>query len=251
MTNYLVLQAVEASGLAGLRPSWCLAAASGAGAAGWVDLPEGFAFLGSWPVFGVLVAVAVFEHLAERDVDLTRLIYTLRLGLTAGAAWVSQGTMAAFGEQTPTWVQQAGGIALAVVVALLRAEVRRRTMDATEDVGDPAKWIARGEELTLVVGAVLLLFAPIVLLVLLVLMVLGAAALLVMARLIERRFRRACPSCGEAARKEAQRCPGCGGSLVPERWLGLSPRLDERLRQLAAGSRERSESALQADASSG
>ena len=88
------------------------------------------------------------------------------------------------------------------------------------------------------VGVVLLMFAPTVMLVLAILVVVLMLASLgvihVAERHLDRRNRKACPSCSEMVRKEALRCKSCGTALEPEKRLGTT--LSSRLRRLTTRS---------------
>lgn len=224
-----VLRALEIAGLSGIRPSWVLVVTSIAGALGYVVFPDGVGFLATWPGAGALLIFAVLEHLAERDTDILQVFGAVQLGLSAATALVTSGAVSRLDGHAPPWALQAGAVVLALATIGARRKLKMRLLELSANVATPAKWIARIEEGGFVLGAFLVLASPLIMLGVVILLAIASAFGLGALKAFDLTRRRACPSCGYGARKEAQRCAKCHAALHPETVLALPPRLGQRL----------------------
>ncbi|HJL04731.1 MAG TPA: zinc ribbon domain-containing protein [Polyangiaceae bacterium LLY-WYZ-15_(1-7)] len=234
MSDQSTLQIVEVGMLAGLRPSFAVAASSLAMGFGAVDAPEGFAFL-AHPVGMVLaVAFAIGEWLYERDhaVGAETTMRFVRVGLALAAAVASQATVAQAQEYQLGSLEIASGGGTAMTLALVRSAVRERIVEYVEGAG--TTWIARLEDAGFLTFAIFIVLFPLLPLLILLLLALGSAALFAAALVVDRTRRRPCPACGHAARVEALRCPACQEGLDPAAWLRPPERIAKRVERLVA-----------------
>jgi hypothetical protein len=123
-------------------------------------------------------------------------------------------------------VEQAGFLALALVINLALTWVRGEVRDFVESIHLERiwAWLETGGAFA---GLALLALAPAVGLALVVLLAAGSVALWIGTRaaaaVADAARRRACPSCSKNIRVEAQRCRFCHAEVEPLKWLGQAP----------------------------
>lgn len=229
-----ILRVLELAGLSGVRPSWVLVGTAVAGALGYASFPPGMEFLATWPGAGALLVFAVVEHLAERDTDMLQIFGAVQLGLSGATALLASGALTRVSGQAPPWALSAGAVVLALVTIGVRRKLKLKLMELSANISTPARWMARIEEGGMVLGALLVVFAPVLLLAGVVLLAIAGAFGLGALKVADRVRRVPCSACGHPARREASRCPKCHATLAPAVQLRLSPRLEERLARVLA-----------------
>lgn len=180
-------------------------------------------------------ATQLVDAAAERMVDETE----GRLGAAPLTSTMSAGTtevadtIKMLENEHASPAEKGALFGVAVFLQGLLTWVRGRARETFDHLDMPTIW-TWFETGGVGVGVVLLMFAPTVMLVLAILVVILMLASLgvihVAERHLDRRNRKACPSCSEMVRKEALRCKSCGTALEPEKRLGTT--LSGRLRRL-------------------
>lgn len=216
-----LLRACELGSLSGVRPAWLLAALSAAAALGYLSLPPPLEPLGTWPSVGALLVLAVVERLTERDSDLSALVGSVQLGLSAAAALCSTEVLArSVGQVSPSWVR-AAAVLFALATLGARRELKARLTTWARDLRSPVRWLARIEEGGLVCAGLLVVLAPFALAALWLGLALAAVGSGWLLASLEARNRVACAHCPARIRREAQRCPACRGAVEPALRLTL------------------------------
>lgn len=147
---------------------------------GLVDLPEGYAFLSSWPAIGTLAALLAVEEVVDKVAGadhLNDLVQTL-VRPAAGALVM----LAVTQGELPPEVAAAAGLALAGTAHATKAGVRPLVTMGTAGIGNPLVSVL--EDLLAIAAVVVALVVP-------VLVVLVLAGLLVVAAFALTRGRRA------------------------------------------------------------
>lgn len=217
----LVARVVSGSSLAGARSSLTLLLLGVAGRMGWLEGPEDSWFASDIGL-AVLLALTVMEEFAEQDEDMQAVLTAVNYGVrgTGGAltAWTLQHAGA---EQLPTWVAPLVGAGLAVGTHHLRSKLHASLRGVGDGLLSPRSWLGWLEVGGVVGLCVAIVLAPAIALVFVVLATIAGALALVLRRVADRQLNyRACPQCGQLARKEAWRCPHCRAGIPIERWLG-------------------------------
>ena len=143
---------------------------------GFVDLPEGYEFLSSWPAIGVLAALLLIEEVVDKIAGADHandLVQTL-VRPAAGALIMLAVT---HGDLSPE-VAAAAGVALAGTAHATKAGVRPVVTLGTAGVGNPVVSVV--EDLVAVGAVIVALVVPV--LVVLVLAGLAAAAVFALRR---------------------------------------------------------------------
>lgn len=190
-------------------------------------------------VLGGLGVLAVIEHFwrgTELYADLVEQLPWDRLPVLIGIWLMFMGSFANAAE-LPAERSEPGGSSLGIGMgsALLGVSLtlhwgvawaRRRMLELLRDLGmmQLYNWL----EPLGVIGLLLMVMAlPVVALGLALtasgVLAFFAASIKVIERRVDRSHRRACPSCGHAARAEASRCPSCGASIAVTRNLSVAP----------------------------
>ncbi len=222
MIPELVARLLSTSALAGTRGSLTLLG---------LALAARFGLLGAvqpWMTsnvgLGLLLALVVLEELAEQDEDLQALFDLFAYALRGGAGVLAAGTIQASAEGAGVALPEWGAALLGAGVATATHHLRAKLHEQLHGIGDgllsPRTWLA-WLELGGVVGLlVAMVFAPAIALGFVVLASAGGLAVVLGKRAAENRiWRRPCPSCGQRARVEASRCPGCKQALLVQTWL--------------------------------
>lgn len=217
-----IARLLSTGALAGVRGSLTLLGLALAARLGLLGAPE--PWMTSNVGLGLLLALVVIEELAEQDEDLQALFDTFAYALRGGAGALAAGTVHSSAESVgvalPEWSAALLGAAVATATHHLRAKLHEQLRGVGDSVLSPRTWLAwleLGGALGLLIAIV---FAPAIALGFVVLAsVAGLTAMLGKRAAENRVWRRACPHCGQRARVEARRCPGCKQAIPIQTWI--------------------------------
>jgi uncharacterized protein DUF4126 len=218
----LVSQALGLGSAAGTRAGLGLLAVAVAALTGHVTLPPELTWVARPGPMAAFAVVLGFETLMYRDDDLRELLGLVQYGLSAASgALVMVATLKAPLGGVPGWVLGVGGALLAMGSLTLRRRLHSAVDRLDNAFFRPLKWLIRLEEVgTVGLGVALFLAPPLALAFAAVQGVSGLVAGGVEHR-VEARFRRPCPACAAAIRKEASCCPKCRAEVPVVKQLDL------------------------------
>ncbi len=177
-------------------------------------VPQQLQFLGTPLGLGAAVALLVIEFATERDDDLQTVFGIAAGGGRVAAAAVLGALGSGHSPSAPmALLAGAAGAGVAVLASASRHWLHALLRQLETEAFSPRRWLNRLEEGGVAGLAVAVYAGPMLAL---ALAVVGLLLFLVgglVARTVDRRWRRPCPTCGFLARVEASGCPGCGREL--------------------------------------
>lgn len=180
------------------------------GRAGYVKIPDDLSLLTSTPMLGALLAGVILEECLERDDDAQRVLAALKYFVHgAGGAFASYVLIDSAKLPFEGWPIAIIGCALALATNHLRMRLHRALDGIAVGLVSPRRWLSWLEAGGVVGVAAAVVLAPLIAFAFVMLALLATAVFWALSRIWEHGFRRPCPRCQTAVRKEARICRRC------------------------------------------